>query len=395
MFDFNFYIVILRKIFPVKRVIFISEKHTRQLELWPLFQLLFLAVFTILIGFFAFRYNKYKNYHNYAAILEENQQLKDDYQQLREEFVKHSRRADKINEYISTLKILPDEKANNSKTESSKISKNKQDLEVEKQRAKYLTNDEMVSVLNNKTYYAYNQIDKRKKYIAEAVKKIGLSNISYNKVIKTAKISSADKDVNILNANLSKNNQFVGGVDEAVNDVKVVKNIPFIKVSQNSINNDNYLKEIDKMISVEKTLNSIPFGKPFKGEHRITSGYGFREDPLGRDKRLRVHRGIDIVVADKQVITPADGAVVFVGKKQGYGNCIDIEHRKEGEKNSIISHYAHLEEMYVKEGQRVNGGDVIATQGNTGDSTGHHLHYEIRFNKMPINPIKFMNSSRI
>ena len=348
----------------------------------------------ISVGFFVVRYNKYKNYHNYASILAENQKLRDDYKQLREEFVEYSRRADKINEYISTLKISSDEKTANAAQEVHKISKT-QDLELEKQRAKYLTNDEIVSVLNNKTYYAYNQIDKRKKYIADAVKKIGLSNISYNKVIKTAKISVSDNNVGLTDSNISKNNQFVGGVDEAVNDVKVVKNMPFIKVSKNAITNDNYSKEIDKMISVERTLNSIPFGKPFNGDYRITSGYGFREDPLGRDKRLRVHRGIDVVIADKQVITPADGVIVFVGKKQGYGNCIDIEHKKDGEKNSIVSHYAHLERMYVKDGQRVNGGDVIATQGNTGDSTGHHLHYEIRFNKMPINPIKFMNSSRI
>ena len=387
----------LKRIFPIKRVIFVSDKHTRQLELFPILQLLFLSILTVSIGFFAFRYNKYKNYHNYATILAENQQLKEDYKQLRDEFIEYNKRADKINEYISTLKVSQDNQAGNPETKpnTTSKSKNKQDAKIERKRAKYLTNDEMVAILNKKIYYAYNQIDKRKKYIDDAVRKIGLSNIAYNKIVKTAKISSSNGDLGVSNSGDLQNNQFVGGIDEAVNDVRIVKNVPFIKVSKNAITDLNYSKEIDKMISIERTLNSIPFGKPFKGEHRITSKYGFRKDPLGRDNRLRVHRGIDVVVGDKQVITPADGIVVFVGKKQGYGNCIDIEHKKAGERNSIISHYAHLDQMYVKAGQDVSGGDIIATQGNTGDSTGNHLHYEIRFNKMPINPIKFMNSSRI
>lgn len=385
--------MILKKLFPIKRVIFISEKRTKQIELFPLFQLLFLVALTTSISFFAFRYNTYKNYHNYADILAENQQLKEEHKQLRDEFIKYNERADKINEYINTLKFSA--KENDEKNQGAKTSVIKQDRTLMRKKAKYLTNDEMVATLNNKTYYAYNQIDKRRQYIDSAVKKIGLSNIAYNKFVKTARISSFNKDLSIVNSNNNQNNASVGGVDEAVNDIKVVKNVPFIRVSKNKITNANYEKEIDKMISIERTLDAIPFGKPFKGDYRITSAYGFRKDPLSKDNRLRVHRGIDVVVADRRIITPSDGVVVFVGNKQGYGNCIDIEHRKEGEKNSIISHYAHLEKMYVNMGQNVGSGDVIAMQGNTGRSTGDHLHYEIRFNKMPINPIKFINSSRI
>ena len=102
-----------------------------------------------------------------------------------------------------------------------------------------------------------------------------------------------------------------------------------------------------------------------------------------------------MVLDNQEVITPKDGVVKFSGTKSGYGNCIDIEHQVPGVQSKIITHYAHLKKIFVEKGQVVKEGDIIGVQGNTGRSTGPHLHYEIQINGQAVNPINFMKVGKI
>ncbi len=112
----------------------------------------------------------------------------------------------------------------------------------------------------------------------------------------------------------------------------------------------------------------------------LTSKYGFRKDPI--EKNERFHGGVDFAVSPRTPIRSAgEGVVVFSGSKGGYGNTVIIQHG-----NEYSTLYAHNDETVVKVGQKVHQGDLIAYSGNTGRSTGPHLHFEVRKGGKTVNP---------
>ncbi len=116
----------------------------------------------------------------------------------------------------------------------------------------------------------------------------------------------------------------------------------------------------------------------------VTSDFGQRVDPYTADRVM--HAGMDIAAPHgKEVYAPSDGTVVFAGLEGGYGNVIVIDHGY-----GIKTRYGHLAKILVKAGERVNRGAQVAAIGNTGRSTGPHLHYEVRVNGIPQNPRKFI-----
>ena len=118
----------------------------------------------------------------------------------------------------------------------------------------------------------------------------------------------------------------------------------------------------------------------------ISSPYGVRFHPIFNTKFF--HRAIDI--ANKKntpIVATADGIVVFSGWMRGYGNIIAIEH---GQKYRTV--YAHLAKNLVQKGEFVTKGQEIGKMGNTGRSTGPHVHYELHLNKRPINPMRYLNN---
>lgn len=119
-------------------------------------------------------------------------------------------------------------------------------------------------------------------------------------------------------------------------------------------------------------------------EGHLTSAFGYRISPFTGQTIL--HAGLDIANRiGTPVVSPARGTVTFSGWQGAYGNCIIINHG-----NAITTRYAHLEKSVIKEGQVVNRGDVIGTIGNTGRSTGPHLHYEVRVGGVPVNPMRYI-----
>ena len=103
--------------------------------------------------------------------------------------------------------------------------------------------------------------------------------------------------------------------------------------------------------------------------------------------QMQFYKGLDIAAAyGSDVMCAAQGKVIFAGQKGGYGNCVIVEHG-----NGLATLYGHLSKVLVKANQEVKVGEVIAKSGNTGRSTGPHLHYEVRKNNTPINPKSFLN----
>ena len=125
----------------------------------------------------------------------------------------------------------------------------------------------------------------------------------------------------------------------------------------------------------------LPFGSPVIGGRR-TSGFG----PRGRS----MHTGLDIAAPrGTPIYATADGIVTFAGRERGYGRVVKIRHAF-----GFETVYAHLNRARVKVGQRVGRGDRIGDMGSTGRSTGNHVHYEIRIDNKPVNPVKFIEAAR-
>ena len=213
------------------------------------------------------------------------------------------------------------------------------------------------------------------------------------------------------------------------------KNIPNLSIealAKDSLSSYVYLtnqssRYSEYLVELEKKLQQVPLGIPTNGH--LSSNFGKRVNPIPSKKllfasvkpigfssvekdsagniinksansaklegtqapaekdQMQFHKGVDIAAPmGTDVYCAAQGKVIFAGQKSGYGNCVIIEHG-----NGLATLYGHLSKILVDANQQVKIGDVIAKVGNTGRSTGPHLHYEVRKNNTPINPKLFLN----
>ncbi|OCP37586.1 M23 family metallopeptidase [Ensifer sp. LC163] len=176
--------------------------------------------------------------------------------------------------------------------------------------------------------------------------------------------------------------------DEATASTNAAIGGPFVE----PVNDDGFgrsLAALDSALAeLEQTraqVRELPFGNPSPASD-ITSDFGNRLDPfLGR---LALHAGIDFrATVGTRIRAAAPGTVTNAGLTGGYGNMVEIDHG-----NGVASRYAHLSTVLVKVGDRIKAGDVVAKSGNTGRSTGPHLHYEIRLHGQAVDPMRFLNA---
>jgi murein DD-endopeptidase MepM/ murein hydrolase activator NlpD len=138
---------------------------------------------------------------------------------------------------------------------------------------------------------------------------------------------------------------------------------------------------------INRTLQeqTSPGGKPSLGGY-LSSLFGYRTDPMSGRKEF--HEGLDF--AGKQgtpVVAVAAGIITWSGSRYGYGNMIEVSHG-----NGYITRYAHNNKNLVSVGEKVERGEVIATMGNTGRSTGTHVHFEVIYNGKHVDPKKYLST---
>ena len=145
-------------------------------------------------------------------------------------------------------------------------------------------------------------------------------------------------------------------------------------------------KSYDDILEMAKNqeirMENIPAIQPVmnKDLKRVASGYGMRIDPVYHVRKF--HQGMDFTApTGTEVFATGNARVAFAGWKQGYGNTVILDHGF-----GYQTLYAHLYKSLVRKGQKVRRYDVIALVGNTGKSTGPHLHYEVRLNDRPVDP---------
>ncbi len=223
--------------------------------------------------------------------------------------------------------------------------------------------------------------------------------ISDKKNPKPAQIPYKTNDnLEIIKANMSE-------AFSKINDrqnylIRIAKHVaPFSPIAKASAPNmDTYyngnlelhkaslVTDLKNAINIERSILYLPVAPPIYN-YRITSSMGKRLNPVTR--KVTMHHGIDLTAQiGAPILAAGSGKVKFAGRQSGYGNIIEIAHG-----NSISTKYAHLQKILVKVGDKINIGDKIGLEGNTGCSSGPHLHYEVLFAGKSQNPYHFISAT--
>jgi murein DD-endopeptidase MepM/ murein hydrolase activator NlpD len=146
---------------------------------------------------------------------------------------------------------------------------------------------------------------------------------------------------------------------------------------------DGALDEVEEQLHEQmRWISSMPAITPARGI--LTSNFGMRSDPITRGRAF--HSGLDIAAAPgAPVHATADGVVARAGRNGGLGKAVYLSHGY-----GLSTRYGHLSKIAVKPGERVKRGDVIGYVGNTGRSTGYHLHYEVHLDGKAVNPKAYL-----
>nr|WP_255564204.1 M23 family metallopeptidase [Mameliella sp. CS4] len=152
--------------------------------------------------------------------------------------------------------------------------------------------------------------------------------------------------------------------------------------SPETLRANRILNQMDRLNLYRIAAQKAPFASPLKDSFRFTSGFGYRWG--------RLHAGTDFAAPHgTPIYATADGVVIHAGWQSGYGRLVKIQHEF-----GIETRYAHQSKIRVKVGQRVSRGDRIGDMGNTGRSTGTHLHYEVRVGGKPVNPMIYIKAAK-
>ncbi len=226
-----------------------------------------------------------------------------------------------------------------------------------------------------------------------------LDQNTQNQITQIAKLENTDDNSyrSVLGLKpLPKSTRLLGyGGSERFRNYNFLKNGKLLKeVAMKSASTRNRIKleaqSYDQILHLvkdrDKMINSIPSVMPISNKDliRIGSGFGYRMHPILHV--LKMHTGVDLCAnRGTPIYATGDGIVVQASATSGgYGNCIRINHGY-----TYLTLYAHLSKILVAEGQKVKRGQLIGLVGSTGRSTGPHLHYEVRINGTPVNPVNF------
>lgn len=145
--------------------------------------------------------------------------------------------------------------------------------------------------------------------------------------------------------------------------------------------------EVARWEKLQVVLRSVPLAAPVD-HYYVSSGFGSRVDPFNGERAR--HEGLDLVGALRSdVLATAPGTVVHAGWKGGYGRVVEIDHGM-----GIVTLYAHLDSVSVKKGDVVGYRQLVGKLGSTGRSSGPHVHYEVRYNEKPLDPMGFLKAGR-
>jgi len=223
-----------------------------------------------------------------------------------------------------------------------------------------------------------------------SVQKLEVSEMEIlNKVEKISQTEAQKiKDaISNINRSIKNQNQYFNPLAGGKKDSAGGAFDPAPDVDNEELSNKMHdvFSKIDDLDYYREVMKFVPVGKPVWNYH-VSSPFGRRSDPF--NKHSATHKGVDLASNKGNVIkVMANGKVVRSEWVNGFGQLIEIDHQ-----NGFKTKYAHLNKSYVKKGQEVQKGEEIAEVGSTGRSTGPHLHYEVLYNGVNVDPMAFMTA---
>lgn len=239
---------------------------------------------------------------------------------------------------------------------------------------------DLTSIKNENKYLKSKLVELTDKYqnLAENLSQLGDKTENLRIAANLEPISDDEKLLGVGGGSFDNSIDFLITSDYIERAVSFIDNI----ATKFEFEKLQYEEIAKKMKTNESLFESIPAIVPTKGDY-IGSRFGVRTHPILKIRKM--HTGIDFVAnTGTPVYATGKGKVVFVGRNGGYGLEIRIDHGF-----GYRTLYAHLSKVLVKRGQKVNRGDLIAKSGNSGLTTGPHLHYEISHNGRKLNPSQF------
>ena len=279
------------------------------------------------------------------------------------------------NNYLAIRMSLTQKKIQKIKNRNKELEKKLAQVEAH--------NKESIEELKTQSNLLVSQIELEKnRKIAELEKK-NLEQEMFHKEERDMLLSTAVSELNQRSEFIESVISNIGiKVKSKAKDVPKNSGGPFV-AAENAVY-DDLLYRADSYL---KTIQTLPLGKPVNGS--VSSWYGKRKDPINAQKAF--HEGIDFRGRKGDpVYATADGKISYAGKNGGFGNFVRINHG-----NGYTTSFAHLDNYHVKKGDYVTRGQIIGLVGNSGRSTGTHLHYEIAYRGKHVNPAKFMKVANL
>ncbi len=242
-------------------------------------------------------------------------------------------------------------------------------------------NEKLLESENKRISTQYELLSRQLDVVVEVLDNIQQRDDNfYRVVLQVDSIPSSIRRGNYLN-----NNKYAKLQRMRTSDIVISTSRKMDMVSRMLYIQSNSFDEIVNLAKQEeKKLQHIPAIQPIanKDLKRTASGFGWRIDPIYRTRRF--HQGMDFSApTGTEIFATGNGTVINAGWAQGYGNTVVIDHGF-----GYVTLYAHMHQIKrgLRRGTKVTRGEVIGTVGNTGKSTGPHLHYEVRFKGKPQNP---------
>ncbi len=240
------------------------------------------------------------------------------------------------------------------------------DAEQSRQQAQLLALEN--ELLKDRNHLIFDQLEEALDAVVAPLERVFRSaGVSPDQIRRLVRQGSADQTASLRPISVS-----TSGVMGAGNDI----------ARANSV-----LSKLADVHAYRQGIDRLPVARPVNSNAvRQTSGFGMRRHPL--TGRSTMHNGLDWAgPRNTPILASADGVVKQAGRQGGYGNLVIIQHDF-----GIETYYAHLNRIDVRPGQRVSRGQRIGGMGTTGASTGVHLHYEVRVNGRPVNPITYIRA---
>ncbi len=359
------------KFFAKKRVLIISDDEIKSYPLTPKSQIFVLFAFVSFISWVSFSSGKYFTFKEVITQKEEevhqanliNLDLQTKIDSLQSNLVK-------LNQYFDTVKDFDYNKQDQSK----------------KKKDKEISYRVITDPFAKPKLLKRPSTDLKQQVVDDINSNASLRIQEMKKIIALTGLSVSDVDVEALGGQSELVNHVFSGKNQGGPDTSNLSNISFAS-GENIDDTIRFSENIEQLIYLENMFNSMPFIVPMK-RYYISSRYGRRIDPI--TKRRANHYGTDFAgPIGARIYATAPGVVKFAGRKGNYGKFIEIDHGFD-----VVTRYGHLSRISVKKGDKILRDQIIGNQGNSGRSSGPHLHYEVRVNGKNYNPEKFIKAGK-